>query len=131
MAMAKRMFERTREFQAAVIDEYRGASPGEVVEIDLWRDLLKTARALANNGGEADGTQSRADFIQKFHLCLKEGKECQQILAALMHTVPSRAIRLSRLKRACDEIVAILVTSLKTAKSNQSRQERNLSSRRR
>jgi four helix bundle protein len=91
----------------------------------LWEDLLKTSRALANNAGESAGTQSRQDFIQKFHICLKESKECLQILTALIHACPPRAVPLKRLLSACDEITAILVSSLKTAKSNQEREQRS------
>jgi four helix bundle protein len=115
----KRMSERTSELQLAVIDEFRRVAPADSVEMDLWVDLLKTTRALANNGGESSGAQSRKDFIQKFHICLKEGKECLQLLTALIHTCPGRAIRLRQLQKACDEIVAILVSSLKTAKANE------------
>jgi four helix bundle protein len=115
----KRMSTRTREFHCAVIDEYRRIAPQDDVEMALWRDLLKTVRSVANNGAESGGAQSRQDFIQKFHICLKEGMECQQLLAALMHASPSRALDLQRLRQECDVIVAILVTSLKTAKANQ------------
>jgi four helix bundle protein len=109
---------RAGELQRAVIDEYRRLPPRDQVERDLWQDLLKTVRAVANNCAESGGAQSRDDFIQKFHIGLKEGLECQQLLDALIHATPARAIELCRLRRACDEIVAILVTSLKTAKAN-------------
>jgi four helix bundle protein len=115
---------RTSELQCAVIDEFRQITPGDLAEHDLWRDLLKTVRALANNAAESGGTQSRQDFIQKFHICLKESKECLQILTALMHACPGRAIQLQKLWAACDEITAILVASLKTAKANQQRDQR-------
>jgi four helix bundle protein len=120
----KRMSERTSELQCAVIDEYRRVRPADHAEHELWTDLLKTVRALANNGGESGGTQSRTDFIQKFHICLKEAKECLQLLTALMHACPDRAIELRRLWKACDEITAILVASLKTAKANEEREKR-------
>ena len=76
MTPYKRMSDRTSELQRAVIDEYRRVPPVDVVEHELWLDLLKTSRALANNGAESSGTQSRRDFIAKFHICLKESKEC-------------------------------------------------------
>jgi hypothetical protein len=73
----KRMSVRTSEFQRAVIDEFRRVPPADVAEYDLWTDLLKTSKSLANNGGESGGTQSRKDFIQKFHVCLKESNACR------------------------------------------------------
>jgi hypothetical protein len=40
-----------------------------------------------------------------------------------MHATPAEALELKRLEKTCDEIVAILVTSLKTAKANQAAEE--------
>jgi four helix bundle protein len=119
MGPYKPMSVRTSELQRAVIDAFRRVPPADVAEYELWTDLLRTTRALANNGGESGGTQSRKDFIQKFHICLKESRECLQQLTALIHACPSRAIELRRLQKACDEITAILVASLKTAKANE------------
>ena len=119
------MSARTSELQCAVIDEFRRVAPEDAAESDLWTDLLKTVRSLANNGGESGGTQSRQDFIQKFHICLKECKECLQLLTALMHACPARAIPLRALWNSCDEIAAILVSSLKTAKANEDKEKRD------
>ena len=119
----QRMSVRTLELQRAVIDASRRMPPQDGAEHGLWDELLKTQRSLANNSAESDGTQSRIDFIQKFHICLKEGRESLQLLRALIHAVPTRALELRALEKACDEIVAILVTSLKTAKANQKAEE--------
>jgi four helix bundle protein len=125
MEPMKRMSTRTSDFQLAVIDEFRRVPPVDVAEYELWTDLLKTSRALANNGGESGGAQSRQDFIQKFHICLKESKECLQLLTALIHSCPTRAMPLKKLFKACDEITAILVASLKTAKANEHKERRD------
>jgi four helix bundle protein len=119
MSHQKRMSVRTSELQCAVIDEYRRATIKDDAERGLWIELLKSVRSLANNSAESGGSQSRQDFIQKFHLCLKEGREILQLLAALIHASPNQAFQLEQLARACDQIVAILVTSLKTAKANE------------
>jgi four helix bundle protein len=87
-------------------------------------ELLKTQRSLADNSAESNDTQSRKDFIQKFHICLKEGRESLQLLRALSHATPGRASELRELASACNEIVVILVASLKTAKANQEAEER-------
>jgi four helix bundle protein len=124
MNSVKRMSTRTSELQRAIIDEFRRAPPADVAEYELWTDLLETSRALANNSGESDGAQSRRDFIQRFHICLKESRECMQQLTALIHACPARALQLRALWKACDEITAILVASLKTAKINAQRDRR-------
>jgi four helix bundle protein len=119
MADLKRMSIRTSELQSAVIDEFRERGPRDEAERLLWHELLKSQRSLANNTAESDGTQSRADFITKFHIALKEGKESLQVLQALTHCERDRREQLGRLAKQCDEIVAILVASLKTAKTNE------------
>jgi four helix bundle protein len=126
MAGLKRMSVRTLELQKEVIDAFRRLPPRDAAEKGLWDELLKTQRSLANNSGESDGTQSRVDFIQKFHLCLKEGRESLQLLRALIHATPARADELRALEKACNEIVAILVASLKTAKANQKAEDEQL-----
>ena len=124
MDQLKRMSVRTSELQCAVIDEFRRITPADIAERGLWEELLKSVRALANNSAESGGAQSRQDFIQKFHICLKESKECLQLLAALTHACPDRAIQLRKLWKASDEITAILVSSLKTAKANEEAEKR-------
>jgi four helix bundle protein len=131
MSNLKRMSQRTSELQCAVIDAYRHAPNSDAAEKGLWEELLKTVRGLADNSAESDGTQTRKDFIHKFHTCLKEGKEALQLLRALIHATPARSLELRRLENACDEIVAILVTSLKTAKANAEKETRERRRRRR
>jgi four helix bundle protein len=119
MGDRKPMPVRTSELQCAVIDEFRRVPPVDQAEVQLWDELLKTVRSLADNAGESHGTQSRRDFIQKFHVCLKEAREGLQLFKALIHATPARAKELKRLESQCNEIVAILVSSLKTAKANE------------
>ena len=109
--------------QCAVIDAFRRMPPRDQAEQLLWQELLKTHRSLANNSAESASAQSLDDFIAKFHICLKEGRESMQLLTALIHCTPSRAQELRLLERRCNEIVSILVTSLKTAKSNLAREK--------
>ena len=124
MAELKRMSVRTSEFQRATIDEYRSHIPRDDAERILWHELLRTVTALANNSAESDGTQSGKDFIQKFQISLKEGRESLQLLRALTHACPTRKESLQTLTDACNEIVAILVASLRTAKANELSKER-------
>lgn len=124
MTSPKRMSVRTIELQCAVIDEFRRTPARDDADRGLWQELLKTARSLADNSAESSGAQSRQDFIQKFHLCLKEARECHQLLTALLHASPQRALQLRQLWKSCDQIIAILVSSLKTAKANEEAEKR-------
>jgi four helix bundle protein len=87
----------------------------------IWRELLKAGTSIGANTSESAGAQSRRDFIAKFQIALKEGKETVFWLRLLKHTRPDLGVRVDVLQRECDEIVSILVASLRTAKANQTR----------
>ena len=129
MRELKRMSERTLEFGNAVVDEFRRCPPSDEAEQILWSELLKTQKALVTNTAEADGAQSRRDFGLKFQIGLKEALECQQLLRLLQRLCPGRRQQLTALRSDCNEIVAILVTSLKTVRrndaANRSRRRKN------
>jgi four helix bundle protein len=116
MADLKPMRDRTFEFSAAVVLEYRRLKAADEAEQILWTELLKTQKALAANTAESEGAQSRRDFAHKFQIALKEARECFQLLRLLGRICPDRRQQLAALLRQCDEIIAILVASLKTTR---------------
>jgi len=118
MAELKPMHDRTYEFGLAVIAEYRRAAPADEAEAILWSEVLKTQKSMATNTAESDGTNTRKDFAAKFQIALKESRECFQLLRMLAAISPSRRDEVASLLQKCDEIIAILVKSLKTAKRN-------------
>jgi len=119
MSELKPMRDRTFEFGCAVIAAFRRIPPFDEAEHVLWNELLKTQKSMAANSAESTGAPSRRDFASKFEIVLKEAREAFQLLRLLAATTPSRRAELAPLQRQCDEIIAILVTSLKTAKRRQ------------
>jgi four helix bundle protein len=66
------------------------------------------------NYGEAQGAESRQDFVHKLKVCLKELRETQAWLKfADRMNLCSENIDAAR--RECGELVAIFVTSIRTA----------------
>jgi four helix bundle protein len=124
MPHLKPMRDRTFAFSSAVIAEFRRLKPADEAEQILWQELLKTQKALATNTAESDGAHSRKDFALKFQIALKESRECFQLLRLLGRISPNRRMQLATLLKECDEIIAILVSSLKTAKRNADRGRR-------
>jgi four helix bundle protein len=119
MSHLKPMSVRTFEFSTAVITEFRRLRPADEAEHVLWTELLKTQKGLAANTAESGGAQSRRDFTQKFQIALKEAREALQLLRLIQRISPHRQRDLDSLVRQCDEIISILVASLKAAKRNQ------------
>jgi four helix bundle protein len=114
----KKTSERAFEFSCDLIDEFRRQRPFDEAERLIWRELLRAGTSVGANSSESGGAQSDSDFIAKFQIALKEGKESLFWLRLLKHASPHRDVRVDVLKRQCDEIVSILVVSLRTAKAN-------------
>jgi four helix bundle protein len=114
----KKTSERAFEFGCHLIDEFRRRQAADDAERLIWRELLKAGTSVGANTSESDGAQSSADFIAEFQISLKEGKESLFWLRLLKHTRPDRGLHVDVLQRECNEIVSILVASLRTAKAN-------------
>ena len=117
MQQLKPMHQRTYELECSVIAEFRRAKPADDAERVLWHELLRAQTSLATNSAESGGAGTPKDFIQKFQIALKEARESLQLLRLLKQSCPERGIQLTALWKQCDEITAILVTSLRTAKA--------------
>ena len=64
--------------------------------------------------GEAQAAESRQDFVHKLRVCLKELRETQAWLKFIQRmNLCSESVE--TVSRECDELVAILATSVRTA----------------
>jgi four helix bundle protein len=83
--------------------------------------IIRCGTSPAANYGEAHSAESRADFIHKMHVCLKELRETRVwlLMAARANLVKS----VSGLDPMIDEsnqLISIFAASVKTAKQNRS-----------
>ena len=86
----------------------------------LAGQLVRSGTAPAPNYGEAQGAESRNDFIHKMKIALKELRESLIWLkiASRRGMLPESSI--APVMRECQELVAIFVASTKTADANRS-----------
>ena len=84
----------------------------------IYTQILKSGTSISANVGEAQYAQSRADFITKLHIATKEANETLKWLRALLEAEVITAIQYQSMCKDADEIISILVASLKTAKRN-------------
>jgi four helix bundle protein len=69
--------------------------------------------------GEAQGAESRADFIHKMRICLKELKETRVCLKVITKTNMIKPVkRLDSIKSENDQLISIVGKSIETAKKN-------------
>ena len=82
----------------------------------IAKQLLRAATSVGANINEANFANSKADFIAKLHIALKECSESLYWLE-LMQKV-NYNINLDDLINSCNEIKALLISSINTAKKN-------------
>jgi four helix bundle protein len=81
--------------------------------------LVRSSMAIGANTSEAKSAQSRADFISKFEIALKEAREAGYWLEVVQQArLTTDALGLMELADECNQLTAILVSSVKTAKQN-------------
>ena len=88
--------------------------------------LLRSGTSPLPNHGEAEGAESKNDFIHKLSICHKELRESRRWLK-LIQRVPllslTDAAFLEASLRETDELLRIFVSSIRTARANACREE--------
>ena len=77
--------------------------------------LVRAGTSPAPNYGEARAAESRADFVHKLKVALKELRETLVWLKIIERKPMLPASRLGDIVKECDELISIFVKSLKTA----------------
>jgi len=83
----------------------------------IAKQLLRSATSIGANLNEATFGNSKADFIAKLHISLKEASESIYWLELLRRVYKNIDV-LPRLLNDANEIKAMLIASLNTAKEN-------------
>jgi len=81
--------------------------------------LIKSCHSPAFNYGEAQAAESRADFIHKLGVCLKELKECRTALKIIMKKEMIKPVaKMQNVFKETEELIAIIAKSIDTAQKN-------------
>ena len=84
--------------------------------------LLRCGTSPAPNYGEAQAAESRADFIHKMKVCLKELRETRVWLLMIVRAkLIKPTSKLDPLIQENNELISIFVTSIRTAKKGKKR----------
>ncbi|MFT4661406.1 MAG: four helix bundle protein [Ulvibacter sp.] len=87
-------------------------------EFVLSRQILKSGTAIGALIREGEFAQSKADFINKMSIALKEANETVYWLNLLKDTDHISDESFNKLESNCKELVAMLVSSVKTSKNS-------------
>lgn len=109
--------ERLVDFAVRVIGVVE-ALPDSKAGKHVAGQLVRSGTAPAPNYGEAQAAESRKDFVHKLKIALKELRESLIWLKIIQRKPLCPPDRLEPILKECDELVAIFVSSVKTAAGN-------------
>ncbi len=87
-------------------------------EYVLSKQIIRSGTAVGALIMEGEYAQSKADFVHKFYIALKEANETRYWLLLLSKTDYITEIEQESLKNECEELIKILTSSIKTVKQN-------------
>jgi four helix bundle protein len=102
--------ERSFEFACRIVQLYKYLVGKHGVAKALARQVLRAGTSVGANMEEAHAAQSRADFVAKCSVALKEARETKYWLRLLAVSGDLPDSRLTRLINESSELIAILTT---------------------
>ena len=106
---------KTYSFANRIVKAYQYLTK-EQKEYTLSQQLLRSGTAIGALVREAKFAQSKADFINKLSIALKEANETQYWLSLLVKTDYIMNKQYDSMKQDCDEICKILTSIILTTK---------------
>lgn len=87
-------------------------------EYTLSKQMLRSGTSIGANLHECINAQSKADFISKLHIALKEANETEYWLELFSESEIIDKQMFDSLNADLNELISLLIASLKTAKNN-------------
>ncbi|MEW5947472.1 MAG: four helix bundle protein [bacterium] len=78
--------------------------------------LIRCGTSPASNYGEAQGAESRSDFIHKMNICLKELRETRIWLTLINKTNLIKSVMIEPLLDENEQLISVFATSVRTAR---------------
>ena len=108
---------RTRQFAIRIINlvsKLPKSGPSKVIA----SQILRSSTSVGANYAEAYRSRSKADYVNKHQMCLQELEETLYWLDLITDLQLIKPSLLGPLKQEADELIAIFVAILKTARSS-------------
>ena len=84
----------------------------------IYKQVLRSGTSVSANVHESEFAQSPSDFVFKLHIALKEANETMNWLNLLHDTGVLDEKGFESMAEDCSEVIALLVSSIKTIKKN-------------
>jgi four helix bundle protein len=117
--MRKELEDRLVSFAGKAIQMRGSLEPGEVTE-NLFGQLTRSATSAALNYGEAQGAETRKDFMHKIGIVLKEIRESHNNLKIIASAGLYRGNKseIDSMLNECNQLVAIFHKTAITLKNH-------------
>jgi four helix bundle protein len=113
----KELKERTFKFGIRVVRAVESLPKSDIGKT-LGQQLLRAGTSVGANYRAAARARSRADFVAKLGIVEEECDEAIYWMEMIVELKLIRAARFAKLLAEADELLAIVVTSIKTARRN-------------
>ena len=110
------ILEKSKKFAIRIINLYKYLN-SEKKEFVLSKQILRSGTSVGANVKEAVNAQSKADFISKMSIALKEAGETEYWLELLHETDYISNQQFQSIIIDCKELLKILTSIVKSAKS--------------
>jgi four helix bundle protein len=107
--------QRTKSFALRIIRMYTALKRTPVADV-IGKQVLRSGTSVGAQYREAMRARSKAEFCSKTQCCIQELDETSYWLDLLAESGEIKATRLAELRKETDELLAILVASVKTAR---------------
>ena len=112
--------DKSYNFGCRIVDAYKFLKKSEDV---MSKQLYRSGTAVGALVREGVFAQSKADFINKYSIALKEANETQYWLRLLHHGKFIDDKSFESIIKDAEEVTALLVSIIKTSKENASLQQ--------
>lgn len=115
MSSETKITDRSFAFAVRIVKLCRFLEKQDRVSKTLANQLLRSGTSVGANTEEAQGAQSKADFISKMSIARKEARETLYWLRLLKETSILPEDKLTEIIAESDEIVRIITSIVKTS----------------
>lgn len=113
--MKKELRGRTKQFALTVIKLCEALPKGPTTDV-IRRQLLRSGTSVGANYRAAKRARSNAEFVAKLGIVVEECDECLYWMELLIESELISKDRISDLMKEADEILAMTIASIKTAR---------------
>ena len=110
------LFEKSMDFAVRMVNLARYLRKKK--ESIMAKQVLRSGTAIGALIREANHAESRADFVHKLSIALKEAHETEYWIELLFRTGYFDVKMFKSINSDCSELVGMLVKSIKTTKGN-------------